>query len=275
MLSLNFTVGLIFLHWVWLWGSCVIWGCRMNTSHSYLSLLNHHSLFRGNRWKGSGFCRALWGTVHIIDSYRTTQGANIKSCALHTLTHITLILILWRRKAGLYFTEERVEAQRGQVTALRSHSKWFGGWSPGFWIEVPASGLSLGALSSTPSPPPFSSISVTGTIWLSIDTCMCLKMWTDPVRSACGLNSSSLDGAASSDGGCPSISTTWGSEWREMSSPRSPTTRLKLHPVLQPSISKGRKQLPYTPRKEGEGGWVSWLAGFTIYFWNLLSLLFV
>lgn len=130
-------------------------------------------------------------------------------------------------------------SNRSEVTQQMSWD-----WSPGFWIEVPASGLSLGALPSTPPPPLFSSISVTGTIWLSIDTCTCLRMWTDPVRSACGLNSSSLDGAASSDGGCPSLSTTRGSEWREMSSLRSPTTRLQLHPVLQPSISKGRKQLP-------------------------------
>lgn len=143
-LSLNFTVGLIFLHWVWLWGSCVIWGCRMNTSHSDLSLLDHHSLFRGNRWKGSGFCRALWGSVHIKVIVIGPPKVPI-SKALHTLIHITLILILWRRKAGLYFTEEGLEAQRGQVTALRSHSKWigFGALASGLksqllaWVWVP------------------------------------------------------------------------------------------------------------------------------------------
>lgn len=132
-------------------------------------------------------------------------------------------------------------------------------------IEAPASGLSLGALPSTPPPPLFSSISVTRIIWLSIDTRKCLRMWTDPVKSACGLSLSSLDGSTSSVMVDASVSVppgeANGGRWVHWEAqPR----RLQFHPLLQPSISKGRKQLPSTPREAGEGGLVSWLARFPV-----------
>lgn len=73
---------------------------------------------------------------HKSDSYRTTQGASIKNCALHTLTHITFILTLWRKKRNISLLHRG--ASRGTERSSnrsRSHSKWSWDWSPGSGLK--------------------------------------------------------------------------------------------------------------------------------------------